>query len=429
MTPEQKERLRNFIDDGEKEPPPVFVGRENILDEIIRKSVRAFAKGRSPQGSTRVIQGAPGAGKSSLLSELSLRSKESALPRVVKISDINLKQNIPNVIRSIALTGTMTEKSWAVVLQRYRDKWAERLEPLQGLALDFNLDIDLSKFINKGHINTLIELEEKIPSNRWHSSVILAVDEAQNLPPGNYTPHADFLQSIHNSTTSLPITQVLAGLSDTQECVLQMGMTNGVRFHTIGCLSRSEQIELIDKFCDHFGIEMGSQRKKLMEFFAPTNGWPRHMYWAQQALAEILLDPDIDGYMDNIEDWVSLQKRRDEFRIGYYQVQTSPDMESSRKLLAAVLMEVGRKQNNNERFFFDEVKDAVIKHENKDTGSGWQIPEGLNAQSYLQHLIRRGVLQKDSRSESYVCPIPSFQSYLIKQGGLDPENLNEYTGP
>jgi len=70
------------------------------------------------------------------------------------------------------------------------------------------------------------------------------------------------------------------------------------------------------------------------------------------------------------------------------------------------------------------VKDTLDELKNKEEGSGWQIPEGLNAQSYVQHLIRRGVLQKDSISGSYVCPIPSFQRYLIKQGSFNPEDLS-----
>ena len=70
MTSFKRKELSNFIDDSSGDYPPVFIGRENIIDELLNLSNRAFERGNAPPKNTRMIQGAPGAGKTSILLEL-----------------------------------------------------------------------------------------------------------------------------------------------------------------------------------------------------------------------------------------------------------------------------------------------------------------------------------------------------------------------
>jgi len=79
MTPKfDRNGLQTFIDGGEKSPPTIFAGRRRLLEEI-EKAGRlvwqgAGAKAHGIPGKTQIIQGAPGAGKSSILAELQARS-------------------------------------------------------------------------------------------------------------------------------------------------------------------------------------------------------------------------------------------------------------------------------------------------------------------------------------------------------------------
>ena len=61
------ERMRAYASDLERASPPVFVGREEILEELRFAAERVAAD--NPRGMTRVVQGVPGAGKSSLCDE------------------------------------------------------------------------------------------------------------------------------------------------------------------------------------------------------------------------------------------------------------------------------------------------------------------------------------------------------------------------
>ncbi len=48
-----------------------------------------------------------------------------------------------------------------------------------------------------------------------------------------------------------------------------------------------------------------------------------------------------------------------------------------------------------------------------------ELPEGMSAKGFLQNLVHRGALQERSDG-TFHCPIPSFRTYLVEAGGLEP---------
>ena len=86
-----REGLRYFIIEGEKVSPPVFVGRTGVLEDITAISRRSWTKeGHKVPGNTRIVQGAPGAGKTSILEEVESRLKsEGSGPGVPRILILN----------------------------------------------------------------------------------------------------------------------------------------------------------------------------------------------------------------------------------------------------------------------------------------------------------------------------------------------------
>ena len=88
------ERMRAYASDLERASPPVFVGRENILQELRFAAERVAAD--NPRGMTRVVQGVPGAGKSALCDEFmaSVQGRILAGRRVLcaKLDPSNLAQ-------------------------------------------------------------------------------------------------------------------------------------------------------------------------------------------------------------------------------------------------------------------------------------------------------------------------------------------------
>ncbi len=55
MTSFQRDALQNFVDDGEKDHPPVFVGRQDILKHVLTKATRTSARKSGIPGNTTVI--------------------------------------------------------------------------------------------------------------------------------------------------------------------------------------------------------------------------------------------------------------------------------------------------------------------------------------------------------------------------------------
>ncbi len=423
MTAFQRDALQDFVDDGAKDHPPVFVGREDLLGEILTKARRSLERVRSgqppPPGNAIIIQGAPGAGKSSVLRELKSRSDAKDTSRTVVISNIELQQALPDVVQALAFAGAATPETWHRTLSRYGDSWVQRIDQINA----FGLGISLTDTPPPAAAQDLMSLKTQVPAETWQRPVIVAVDEAQRLPTGTDTPQALFLQAVHDAATSLPLTLVCAGLGDTQSRLRDLGLTHGIRAHALGCLTRAESTTLLERFCAHFGMPMERCRGRALAVVHTTDGWPRHVHWAQQALAEAALEPDVNGDLDRITDWDRVQARSDELRHGYYATQFSQDMAVSRKLVGRVMFAVGKAQRLGQSLPRDHVVTLVETHAESEDGAGWRLPQGHDSESYVTHLIHCGALQDDPDTGLLTCPIPSFQRYIITRGGLDPDQL------
>jgi len=127
MTGFDREGLEDFIHSGEKSPPPVFVGRRDVLDDIFRTARLCWKKdGHHLPGNTRIIHGAPGAGKSAILNELEARSlaadAELGGPRVLALSNVELETDLPAVLAAVAEAGTATPHRWTGLVEAVTGK-------------------------------------------------------------------------------------------------------------------------------------------------------------------------------------------------------------------------------------------------------------------------------------------------------------------
>ncbi len=419
MTAFQRDALQDFVLRGDKSPPPVFVGRDEILKTILSLTELTGRDGRAPPGNTRIIQGAPGAGKSSILRELVTRTNQMDTSRTVVISNIELQQSLPDVVQALAFAGSTTPETWRRTLSRYGDSWVQRIDQISA----FGLGVRLTDTPPPTAPQDLMSLKTQVPADMWQRPVIVAVDEAQRLPPGTDTAAALFLQAVHDAATSLPLTLVCAGLGDTQSRLRDLGLTHGIRAHSLGCLTPAESTTLLDRFCAHFGMTMERCRGRARAVMDTTDGWPRHVHWAQQALAEAVLEPDINGDLDRITDWDRVQARSDTLRHGYYATQFSQDMAAARKLVGRVMFAVGTAQAEGKGLRIDEIHQTIKTLSDHNATGDYDLPEGVSPQSFVTHLIHCGALQDDPDTGHLTCPIPSFQRYIITRGGLDPDQL------
>ena len=397
--PIRYDRIREFLRQDEGDPPPVFVGRGTILDDILNTA--RLKAGRAKV--TRVLQGAPGAGKSSLLKEMRKRwPGKDGDPRVVYLSSSHLPESLSLVLQEILAAGAMETEKWtkriADILSRVNSVG------FGGITLGIEGERDVS---------SLYELALLHPPPRWKAPVIVAVDEAQRLQKSPHSPEARFLQAIHDGETGIPLTLVLGGLSDTVATADGMQLTRIKGVHEVAPLAAPDgKTQVIDEprafmegMCRHFEIAPIHHLSELHEQADLCDRWPRHLHYAAVVLAEEALR--LNGDMRRF-DWEGMKARTRTLRTDYYDRQRSTEMEASDILVSRVMrglvdgMHVG------------ELEDLV--EANATDRPRERIPEGMTAAGFISHLVHQGALYR--RKGGWIhSPIPSFRSHLIKAGG------------
>ena len=416
MTEFRREALEDFVNATDGAPPPVYIGREDILSRIETKATNTWkGLGASAHGvgkASTIVQGAPGAGKSVFLDRLKIRSTDTRVhipnqSRVVVVSSDVFPQGLPDVLDLVGLAGGLPAKKW------------RRMSSDIMLGTDLKIlkaEISRSwKAADSSRPGNALELANKFPATEWQGPVILCIDEAQNLPTEKNSIHAKFLHAIHAGRTTLPLSLVLGGLSDTADVVERMDLTR-VDVREIGILTTTpdrngytETKDLMLLFCDHFGIERNAQIDRLMDLAAPCEGWPRHLHHALQSMGREVLRTEGDLAAVN---WRRIHQEAVDSRQEYYRIQRDGIIRDSRILVARIM-----------RGFRDGMLGSVVIEliERAVEGRpGLRLPENMSPAGFRSHLIHRGVLHMDM-DDCYHCPIPSFRSFLIKAGEPDPD--------
>ena len=238
----------------------------------------------------------------------------------------------------------------------------------------------------------------------WNFPLIVAIDEAQRLPPGDRTPAAYFVQTIHEATIGLPLTLVLAGLGDTRDRAQEMGLASGLKLNEVGRLSVKETDELVRGFCCHFGLRADGSEPYLAELAAGAEGWPRHLHFALQALGEEALAAD--GDLGRIS-WSAAAKEAAESRLRYYRAQQSPELKATDRLVAAVMRDL-----RDDMPWSDVV--GLIEANAADA-PGFRLPDSTTPEAFFRRLVHQGALHEGADGRFH-CPIPSFRSFLIDAG-------------
>ena len=402
--------LREFTEAGEKSPPPVFVGREGVISDILAAAERTRRPGGGRQGEpgmTRVVQGAPGSGKSSVLAEIRSRllgMENDAAPRLLTVSSTRLatEAGVSDVLAAIAAAARTGNKGWRAI---GGDVFARIRRDVDGISVaGAGVTLRAQDIPDPA---ALAALERTLRGGTWPRPVILAVDEAQNLPPDKHAPAGRLFRGIHEADPGLPLTLVLAGLGDTPDRAGRMGLTRGLKQHPLGGLSGGETEELMRGFCTRFGIESAGAEDRLAALASPCEGWPRHLHFALQAFGSATLAAG--GDTARIA-WDGVFAAAADSRRAYYRAQRDAAMRRSGNLVGAVMLGLDRRRSE-----MDVIKIIERKASFSLPEGGWSLPPGADAHSFFEHLVHRGALQMDEAGRLH-CPIPSFRSFLIDEG-------------
>ncbi|MCY4242691.1 MAG: ATP-binding protein [Rhodobacter sp.] len=407
MNDRQRAELEAFIAQTEGEPPPVFVGRKAVLDDVRTAASQVWkgeaAKAHGASKATRVVQGAPGAGKSSVLAEMlkrSLRNEEAA--RVVVMGSDAVKESISGVLDLVYETSRIP-----------RSEWVERGREFLKLSRSQVQSVNIAGFggsLVARNFAGLQALSRHHPPRGWRHPVILAIDEAQSLTPGHIPPPAiNVLQGLHGGAAGLPITLVLAGLGDTVAVANNIGLTRipSGQIHNIGSFRQFDIAALRVGFGEKFGIPLKHLPPDGMRMIDDCEGWPRHLHHVLRAVGKAALE--VDGDLGKVN-WAAASEYAADLRMGYYRQQFSPEMKAAVNLTAAVMRALDSTDTHSKILTLMETLHKTDSMHYRFPARDW------DANGFFMHLVHKGALH-EQEEDRFVCPIPSFRSHLLERGG------------
>ena len=288
---ECRANLDDFIHTDDRGSPPVFVGRESIITRIQDDVNRCRLNMKDGISYTRIISGAPGAGKSSLMLELRRRfgARDETSSPVTVVDLPHPKELSHDVDVAKAFIGA---------------HHGHRVEPQASITKTGKVGVNaaiVSGATQMTHTPLTLEQQVELDNNPWlavgrNTAVdtdvvfLLLVDEAQNLSGDNLNHQGrnPLLLDLHTGlrgTRGLKIVPVFLGLSNTQSVLYQRGLSRlGDDAHIqLGSLTTAESEELVSKWIRHepFGLsDVFSDRdvaKVARIIRVASEGWPRHV--------------------------------------------------------------------------------------------------------------------------------------------------------
>ena len=400
--------LEDYTARDDRRPALFFVGRDReirTVERLCARALRAIRTGERFEGATRLFQGAPGAGKSSLLSELERRwtagdaPADAPRPLPISWSMLESEEETSRAILQAVEPALEAETHHT----RTRNVSARAGMPVPGG------EARKGSSIAPAPLN-FHQLARALRTASWNRPLCLMVDEIQNVKP----EAKNVLNQLHLGEHGLPIVPVFAGLGDSHDRLSGCGGLSRFSLdaiHDIGRLEPEEAGDSVLAMLAAFHVDTTHPRADgwAARLAQESEGWPQHLHNGMRALAEGLVDAG--GRLAGVDAGFIL-RREAEFRRISYRRRVSPEMEEARCLTGAVMRDV---TGGAERAA---VLGSIDRHSTR-TEEGeprlWRLPESMTARAFLDHLVHRGALQR-SPDDLFRCPIPSFRDYLVEQG-------------
>ena len=336
-----RDSLTRLAESSDRASPAVFAGREGEF-RLLDSAVRGAQHGQA--GHTVVISGVPGAGKTALLREYAIRllagddeTAQPIIPVPLRPNDLAsppaaIVQEIDRQFREFAASGASGE--WGGTVNRVIGSAS-----LVGNALfaaftkrDFN---EFTASARAPH-SLAVALDDYVAFrfDRRGSTILLLVDEAQNLPDTNHVrAHLDALHGgVHGRAQAL---LACFGLANTIDRLRELGLSRLASGHvrSIGALSAEDAKRTVTgtlelalagfPFADETSSDV--QRSRWIAIasttiLAESANFPHHLANGCRALAQIVLTEGVgdDPPTEKLRDLCREHKRE------YYDARLHP---------------------------------------------------------------------------------------------------------
>ena len=309
LPPTFRASLQRLATISDRAAPVVFAGRDAEFD-LLDSAVEGVQRGED--GHTVVIQGVPGAGKTTLMREYGARlmaaggdSKRAVVPVLLRPSDwdeppMAILQEVDRQFCEFEATG-----AWGGTKNRIIGGAATAANAL--FATFAKRNFDEFKAAAKGPNSLPVAFDDYLSFrfDRRDSTIVLLVDEAQNL---NDTAHARaHLDVLHSGTQGRPhILLACFGLANTADRLRELGLSRLSSEHCrrIGTLSKDEATRTVTGTLEAVFAEGGPftvlRHSRWIEgavaaILAESGDFPQHLTNGCRALAKIVLDEGLGG--------------------------------------------------------------------------------------------------------------------------------------
>ena len=406
MNDEEKSVLRRFVASPSRRRPPFFGGRKDELQFIqdeARATLELVHQNEYANGSTILLNGAPGAGKTALLHHL----RDAPWPDSHGSDPIVIPIDQDELLSGQALA--------EAVIRRLDERTSApfRTTAKEGARLGISHFLTAHNETGKERApppQSLKQLAEIAPPVEWSRTVILTVDEIQNVDDR----HAAQLQALHLGEHGLPILPILAGLSNARSVLSALGLTriDPHRQLSIGRLPETDSQQVVRQFLRrHDRTSSIPELQCVQDIATDSDHWPEHLHNGLAAIAEQLLRHEQDPSGTSLQ---SIRQRARERRDASYEVRITPTIRKAGQLVPLLMKDLP------EKGFPLHVIIRNLANISTRIGREAPIPHGETADSLADHLISKEFLAHSRGTDDYEPSIPSLRTYMARKARYAP---------
>lgn len=395
--------LQRLVDESTRSDPLVFAGRRDEIGKVLRAAANPPPNG--PRSRTILIQGAPGSGKTSLISrlcrELETDSEAGAL----------FLETIPG----------------ESAVQRAYGQLASMLIGARSPTRDGDTQSAIRGGANLGIARGDRAITQRVSFPKFHSAmdiasewkgkwgpkqrIVVFVDEVQEIKPGSAAEA--MLQDLH-AQTKIPVFLVCAGLSNSDLALSDAGLSRVENKVFLGRLANQEALDCAQRSLRKVLARGVTGSNSAVETCAgalarASDDWPRHLQVYLQSTWQALLAqtaPDLDKV-----DLKSVIKSGNERRESYYRARIKISRTPAEVIAALhrrLLDDKGCDESQARRV----IGKAVDKLEPR-ARKEWAARFEDNTEKCFASLLRAGVVALDAQ-ERCVSPVPSLSRFVLK---------------
>ncbi|MCY4000327.1 MAG: ATP-binding protein [Bacteroidetes bacterium] len=366
-------------------PAKYFHGRKQII-HTFNSALRFYRTNK--RGTTFLIQGAPGAGKTALLDVLSNQAKP---------------------------------KGWEAAMINGKDLY-DPISMAQSLGESYLIDKEYAlnvgiKFLGGGLVASVAghaSSEEILKRLAPENGLILLLDEAQDLRHLKNTPKEhnlarDALNVIHNGNVGRPVMLIAGGLGTTESTLGGLGISRfeGDCTVQLGRLDKESECAVIRDWLTQAGGAIGDPGRWIDSIAEQAHGWPQHIISYIKPAVKYLTSNH--GRMTD-EGLAFVYEKGNEYREEYYQKRVKGIDKKKRQDLAKIFAGVPL----GDTMELEDIMDALKEEYTEEV-----------AEKLFKKALERGIID-ERKDGDYGIPIPSFHTWLVDQYV---QNKSQYIPP